>query len=307
MVEYSFIIPSYKEEKNVPLIYKKIVEVMKPISSDFEIIFVDDNSPDDTLEIIKEFSKKDKHVKWLHFSRNFGHQAGLTAGMDFASGRAIITLDCDLQDPPEVISEMIKKWKEGYEVVYARRKNRKDNFFKKYTALAYYKILDNFSDVKIPRNVGDFRLIDKKVLESLKGMKEKARYLRGMVAWLGFKCTFVDYDRPERVNGETNYTLKKMIKLAMDGVLNFSLLPLKFGFVLGMLSIVIGSLFLLYMLIDTFMRGFAEYPLYKWLSVGFLILLGFLFILIWILGEYVGRIYDESKNRPLYVIRDKNL
>jgi len=303
-VEYSFVIPAYNEEKNIPLIYEKLNKLMSNISSDYEIIFVDDSSKDSSLKILEKISKHDKKVKVLSFSRNFGHQAALTAGMDYAQGNAIITMDCDLQDPPEIISQMIEKWKEGYEVVYARRKNRKDNFFKKYTAIVYYKVLDKFSDVKIPRNVGDFRLVDRNVLEALKGMKERARYLRGLVAWLGFKYTFVDYDRPERINGETNYTLLKMIRLAMDGILNFSLLPLKIGLVLGMLSMFTGGLFILYMLGDLLLHN-TEYPLYKWITVVTLIFIGFQFILMWILGEYVGRIYDEAKARPLYVVRHK--
>lgn len=303
-VEYSFVIPAYNEENNIPIVYDKILKLMSNISSDYEIIFVDDSSKDSSLEVLKKIAKKNKKVKVLSFSRNFGHQAALTAGLDYALGDAIISLDCDLQDPPEVIAEMIKKWKQGYEVVYARRRNRHDNLFKKYTAIIYYKILDKFSEVKIPRNVGDFRLVDRKVLNALKGMKERARYIRGLVAWLGFKYTFVDFDRPERIHGETNYTLNKMIRLAMDGILNFSLLPLKIGLVLGMLSMTLGFFALIYMLGDIIINR-VPYPLYKWLSVITIMFMGFQFMLIWILGEYVGRIYDESKARPLYVVRHK--
>jgi dolichol-phosphate mannosyltransferase len=199
---------------------------------------------------------------------------------------------------------MIKKWKEGNDIVYARRRNRHDNFFKKYTALAYYKILDKFSEVKIPRNVGDFRLIDRKVLEALKGMNEKARYLRGMVAWLGFKHDFVDYDRPERKKGKTGYTITKMARLAMDGILNFSLLPLRIGLFMGLISILAGSLFLIYMLFDKLLNG-TVYQLYKWLAVILLIFAGIQFMFLWILGEYLGRVYEESKGRPLYLITEK--
>lgn len=304
-VDYSVVVPVYNEEGNILELYKQLSKIFE--KQHWELIFVNDSSKDKSLEILQDLSKKDETVKYISFSRNFGHQAALTAGMDHAQGKAIITMDCDLQDPPKIIPEMIKKWKQGNEVVYARRKNRKDNFLKKMTAIWYYKILDKVSDVKIPRNVGDFRLVDRKVIDELKGMKEKARYLRGMVAWLGFKYDFVDFDRPERVSGETNYTLKKMLKLATDGILNFSLLPLKLGLYLGFASIFSGALFLLYMIIDSFNAGFGEYPLYKWLSVGFLIMLGFLFILIWLLGEYIGRIYDETKGRPLYVIRENNV
>lgn len=300
--EYSVVVPVYNEEGNIIDIYKKLSKIFKKES--WELIFINDCSKDKSLEILENLSKKDKAVKYISFTRNFGHQTALTAGMDYASGNAIITMDCDLQDPPEVIEEMIKKWKQGYDVVYARRKNRKDKFLKKYTAILYYRLLDKFSEVKMPRNVGDFRLIDRKVLDQLKGMKEKARYLRGMVAWLGFKYAFVDFNRPERVKGETNYTLTKMMRLAMDGILNFSLFPLKVGLMLGMISIITGFIFTIYMFIDAIFFS-TEYPLYKWLSVVSLMMIGFLFMLVWILGEYVGRIYNESKDRPLYVINSK--
>lgn len=304
-MDYSIVIPVYNEEKNIPIIYKKLIKILNEQKKDFEIIFINDGSKDKSLEILKEYSKKDKRVKYLSFSRNFGHQAALTAGLDYASGNAIISMDCDMQDPPEIVKEMIKKWKQGYDVVYARRRNRKESLFKKQTAVIYYKLLDKFSDVKIPRNVGDFRLIDKKVLNELKNMKEKARYLRGMVAWLGFKYAFVDFDRPNRIHGETGYSLRKMIRLGMDGVLNFSMLPLKIGFILGLLSILSGFFFLIYMIFDIIFNQ-VYYPLYKWLAIISIMFFGFLFMLIWILGEYIGRIYDESKGRPLYIINEKN-
>ena len=301
--EYSFVIPAFNEEGNIPELYNKISDLMKK-EINWEIIFINDGSRDNTLSALRSLSYKDRRVKYISLSRNFGHQVALTAGLDNAKGKAIITLDCDLQDPPNVISMMIKKWKEGNDIVYARRRNRHDNFFKKYTALAYYKILDNFSEVKIPRNVGDFRLIDRKVLEALKGMKEKARYLRGMVAWLGFKHDFVDYDRPERKKGKTGYTITKMARLAMDGILNFSLLPLRIGLFMGLISILAGSLFLIYMLFDKLLNG-TVYQLYKWLAVILLIFAGIQFMFLWILGEYLGRVYEESKGRPLYLITEK--
>jgi len=303
---YSFVVPAYNEEKNIPLLYKKIISLMKKHRGDWELIFINDASNDESLDVMKKISEVDERVKFIDLSRNFGHQAALTAGLDYASGDAIISLDCDLQDPPEVISTMIKTWKEGYDVVYARRRKRNDKFFKKYTAILYYKLLDKFSEIKIPRNVGDFRLLDRKVLDELKNMGERARYLRGMVAWLGFKSAYVEFDRPERINGKTNYTLTKMMKLAMDGIMNFSLFPLKVGLLFGMISITIGSLFLLYMLGDAIFFHTA-YPLFKWIGVVTLMAVGFQFMLIWIIGEYVGRAYDETKGRPLYVIKEKNV
>lgn len=306
MKKYSVIVPVYNEEKNISLLYSKLSKIFK--NKKWELIFVNDASTDNSLFEIKKLADKNYFIKYISFSRNFGHQAALTAGLDNALGDAVISMDCDLQDPPEIIPAMIKKWEEGADVVYARRKNRKDNLFKKYTAIWYYKLLHKFSEVEIPRNVGDFRLVDKKVLNELKNMKEKARYLRGMVAWLGFKYDFVDFIRPERIHGQTNYTLKKMIRLASDGILNFSLLPLKLGMMLGLLSILVGVFFLIYMVLDTLLNAsgnISYYELYKWLSVSFLILLGFLFVCIWIIGEYIGRIYNESKQRPLYVIKER--
>ena len=243
-------------------------------------------------------------MRYINFSRNFGHQAALTAGLQYSQGDAVVTLDCDLQDPPEVIVEMAKLWKnENYEIVYARRRNRHDNFFKKYTAILYYKLLEKFSDVRIPRNVGDFRLMDKKVVNIINKMPEKARYLRGMVAWVGYRYTFVDFDRPERLHGKTGYTLTKMVKLAMDGLFNFSLLPLRAGLVMGVLSIFLGIGFIIYMLVDIGINN-VVYPLYKFLTVILFIFMGFSFITTWLLGEYIGRIYEEIKQRPLYIIQD---
>jgi glycosyltransferase involved in cell wall biosynthesis len=277
---------------------------MKKHDRGFEIIFIDDGSRDKTKEVLTEMASNDKRLKIISLSRNFGHQAALTAGLNHAKGDAIISMDCDLQDPPEVIEQMIEKWKEGHDIVYARRKNRQDGFLKKHTALWYYKLLDRFSEVKIPRNVGDFRLIDKKVLIELLSMKEKAIYLRGMVAWMGYKYTFVDFDRPERIHGKTGYSWEKMIQLAMNGILNFSLLPLKIGFVIGTISIFLGFFFLIYMFFDAIINN-SVYELIKWLAVVLFIFMGFIFILLWILGEYIGRIYNESKDRPTYIVNDK--
>lgn len=306
MQKISFVVPIYNEEKNISLLYSKIIDLMIKLKGDWELIFINDGSYDNTLNILKQHSSTDKRVKYLNLSRNFGHQVALTAGLDHVSTdvNVVISLDCDLQDPPEIIEEMINKWKEGYDIVYARRKSRNDNFIKKYTAIIYYKVLDKFSDVKIPRNVGDFRLVDKKVLEHLTGMKEKARYLRGMVAWLGFKYTFVDFDRPKRIHGSTGYTVKKMSKLAMDGLLNFSFLPLKIGLFLGILTITVGMFMMMYMFVDVFLNN-IYYPLYKWLVVFLFTFIGFQFMLLWILGEYIARIYDESKQRPLYIVEKK--
>ena len=302
----SFVIPAYNEEKNIEAIYIRIKELMQSIREAFEIIFVNDGSTDNTLGKLKEIASNNKEVKIINLTRNFGHQAALTAGLKWAKGDAIISMDCDLQDPPEIILEMYHKWKhEGFEIVYARRKNyRKDNFLKKAGSKLYYKIFSKFSLIDIPRNVGDFRLIDKKVLIEINNMPEHSRYLRGMVAWTGFKHTFVDYYRPDRKEGESAYSLAKLARLGMDGMLNFTVLPLRLGFYLGVLTIFIGTALLLYQIGDTLITG-AYYHLYKWLIVVLFIFMGFMFMLMWIVGEYIWRIFNEVRSRPIYIIKEK--
>ncbi|MCF6366608.1 MAG: glycosyltransferase family 2 protein [Bacteroidales bacterium] len=302
--QYSFVVPAYNEEANIISLYERIKVLMKDTSDNWELIFVNDGSIDKTLSILKELTYKDSSVKYLDLSRNFGHQAALSAGLKFATGEAVISMDCDLQDPPEVIQQMIEKWKEGNHIVYARRKNfRKDNFLKKLGSKIYYRLMGNFTRIDIPKNVGDFRLVDKKVLAEINQMPEHSRYLRGMVAWTGFKHAFVDYHRPDRQKGESNYTLGKLAKLGMDGVFNFSMLPLRLGFLLGLISIITGSGLLLYQIIDVIITG-AYYHLYKWLVVVLFIFMGFMFMLFWIIGEYIGKIYDDVRKRPLFVISE---
>jgi len=302
----SIIIPAYNEEKNIPLIYIELIKIFNKYLDkyNFELFFVDDGSIDGTLEEVNKLADVDKRVRGLSFSRNFGHQIALTAGYDLASGDAIISMDADMQDPPILIMDMLKKWENGIDIVYARRINRKDGFLKKMTAGIYYALLDRVSDVKIPRNVGDFRLIDKRVLSEIIKCKEKFRYLRGMVAWVGFKSAFVDFDRPNRFNGQTGYTWKKMIKLAVDGFTGFSMFPLKLAAYIGTFVIITGFSMLLYVTYD-FIAHATPYPLYKWLVIFVYIFMGVQFILMWLIGEYIGRIHDQQKNRPLYIIDQK--
>ncbi len=302
---YSYIIPAFNEEKNVKIIYERLISLIKKSNiNSYEIIFVDDGSRDDTKSELLKLSKNDKYLKIISLSRNFGHQAALTAGLHYAKGDAIITMDCDLQDPPEVIEQMIEKWKEGYDIVYARRKNyRADNFLKKQASKVYYKILTQISDIQIPQNVGDFRLISKAVLTEINLMKEKSRYLRGMVAWTGFKHCFVDYYRPDREQGTPGYSFKKLIKLALNGFLDFSFVPLRLGLFLGILSIISGMILLTYQIYDVLANG-VYYHLYKWLTVALFIFMGFMFMLIWIIGEYIGKIYNEVRSRPIYIVEE---
>jgi len=299
----SIILPVYNEKDNIIPIYDKIKDVLKDTDTQIEFIFINDGSTDESYIIIKSLSLKDPNVKFINFSRNFGHQAALTAGLDHCTGDAVITMDCDFQDPPELIPEMIKKWQEGNQIVYTRRKERKDKFFKRITAKIYYKLLYKFSEFKIHGNIGDFRLLDKKVLSVLNSMREKTRYIRGMVPWLGFNYTILDYERPLRTHGETGYSFLQMFRLAMNGILSFSLAPLRLGLIAGIIVILSGFVFLAYMAINFFVNN-QFYKLLEWMAVINYILIGFLFIMIWIIAEYVGKIFNESKNRPIYIIND---
>jgi len=302
----SVILPIYNEEANIPVIYKELSTILELISAtyDYEIIFVNDGSRDHSWQKIKQLAHLNPRIKAITFSRNFGHQMALTAGYDLAQGNAIITMDADMQDPPHLILNMIKKWEEGIHIIYARRIDRKDSFLKRLTAQLYYKFLDLISDVKIPRNVGDFRLIDKTVLSTLNACREKARYFRGLVAWIGFSHAFVDFARPNRVAGRTGYTWKKMFRLAFDGMTSFSMFPLKVAAYIGIFVIATGSLMFLYITADALINR-VNYPLFKWLVTIIYIFMGIQFLLLWFLGEYIGRIHDQQKKRPLYIVADE--
>ncbi len=298
----SVIIPVFNEEANIPVMYKRLTEILGGVI-EYEILFINDGSKDASHNVIGGIANNDKRIKFINLTRNFGHQAALTAGMDFVKGDVIITMDCDMQDPPEVVLEMIKKWEEGALVVYARRKSRREGFLKKYSARTYYAMLGGISEVSKTGDIGDFRLIDKKVLEELRKMPEKSKYLRGMISWLGFNYAVVEYDRPQRVHGKTGFSLLKMVKFAMDGILSFSLLPLHLGFVIGVMCILTGLIFLGYISYDAIFNH-VNYPLYKWLVVAMFLLLGFMFILLWVLAEYIGKIFEEAKGRPIYVVQN---
>lgn len=302
----SIILPIYNEEQNIPVVYKELKTILHTLDAtyDHEIIFVNDGSRDHSWPAIMQCAQNDECVKAIAFSRNFGHQMALTAGYDCATGDAIITMDADLQDPPTLIIDMINKWQQGAQIVYARRIDRKDNFLKKITAIWYYTFLDHISDVTIPRNVGDFRLIDKHVLQTLVGCREKARYLRGMVAWTGFTHEFVDFQRPNRLSGQTGYTWKKMFKLAFDGMTGFSMFPLKLAAYVGVFVIITGTLMFGYITVDALFYK-VNYPLFKWLVTIIYIFMGVQFLLLWLIGEYIGRIHEQQKGRPLYVAAKK--
>lgn len=302
----SVVIPIYNEEENIPLIYEALARVFAIVKKKYkyQFIFVNDGSSDHSWALIQELSKKDKNVMGLKFSRNFGYQMALTAGHDYAQGNAVITIDADFQDPPELILKMIQEWEKGFYIVYAKRIARSDGFLKDTTASLYYKLLTLVADVTIPRNVGDFRLLDKKVVTEIKKCREIARYWRGLVAWTGFKSTTIEFVRPERVVGQSGYTWIKLIKLAFDGLTSFSSFPLELAAYIGSFVCGTGSFMLLYIVRDTYFRH-AYYPLFKWLCVFIYIAMGIQFLLFWLLGKYVGDVYFRQKRRPLYIVEER--
>lgn len=302
----SIVVPCYNDEKNLTPLYKQLDKIL--LSDDtysFQLVLVNDWSHDKTWEWIKKLSESDKRIIWLNLSRNFGHQWALTAWLEKATWEAIISMDSDLQDPVEVARDMIIEWEKWFEVVYARRTDRNDSFLKNQTAILYYKILSLISDTRIPRNVGDFRLIDKKVLKAFLRLKEKDRYIRGMFAWLGFKTWYVDFVRPERTQWQSWYTLRKLFQLAMDGVLSFSMFPLRIWFIIWIIMIILSLIFSTFMATQVIISwDIYLYQLYKWISVIGFWVMGLQFIFIWILWEYIWRIYNETRERPVYIISD---
>lgn len=301
-IVYSVVVPLYNEELVIDESYRRIKQVMESVKESYEIIFMNDGSRDKTRDIVEKICSEDEKIKLVNFSRNFGHQAAITAGMDLAQGAAIIVIDADLQDPPEVIPKMIQKWKEGYEVVYGKRiKRQGDSFFKKVTAKVFYRVLRSMTSINIPVDAGDFRLIDRKVCHVLTSLPERNRYVRGLVSWVGFKQTFVEISRQERFAGETKYPLKKMMKLAVDGITSFSYKPLAIAGYFGCLTFLVGLISIIGVIIKNLVNQTSI------LSFGFIIsinllMFGLVFISIGIMGEYIGRIFDESKDRPNYII-----
>lgn len=303
-IDYSIVIPVYNEEEVIEHTYERLKTVMQSSDGNYELLFINDGSKDRSVDILLQLSEQDKTIKIVDFSRNFGHQIAITAGMDYASGNAIVIIDADLQDPPELILEMIQKWKEGYDVVYAKRTARKgETFFKKQTASAFYKTLRAMTEIDIPIDTGDFRLIDRKVCDQMNNIHEKNRFVRGLVSWVGFKQTAVEYERDERFAGETKYPLKRMLKLSLDGITSFSYKPLKLANYLGASLSLIGFV---YMLIVLYQKLFTTTTVTGWSSIIVIQLFfsGITLMMLGVIGEYIGRIYDEAKNRPLYIVKD---
>jgi dolichol-phosphate mannosyltransferase len=302
-ITFSVVVPVFNEEKVLPETYRRLNAVMEELGESYEIIFVNDGSSDRTISILDQLCERDSHIRIIDFAKNFGHQTAITAGMDYADGKAVVVIDADLQDPPELIPQMILRWREGYDVVYGKRKERKgETFFKRVSATLFYRLMRRMTEVDIPVDTGDFRLVDRRVCDALKTIKERNRYIRGIISWLGFRQVGVEFAREERFAGETKYPLRKMLKFAFDAITSFSFKPLKLSSYLGM---ALSFCSFVYLMLVVWQKLFTDRTVPGWASsmVVSLFFNGIVLMMLGIAGEYIGRIYDEAKGRPLYVVR----
>ncbi len=300
--ELSIVVPIHNESANIPVLLERLSKALDTFS--FEVVFVDDGSRDDSLSVLKRAASQDPRLKVISFSRNFGHQIAVTAGMEYASGKAIVIIDADLQDPPEVIPKMVAKWKEGVDIVYGQRDQRLgETWMKKLTASGFYRLIAQLTTFQIPLDTGDFRLVSRRVVNAFLSMPERRRFVRGMFSWVGFRQAGVSYSRETRHSGKTNYTYTKMFRLALDGITSFSTVPLHLASYLGFAAAGVGFLLIIYSVYQKFfgletMRGWTS------LSVIVLFLGGIQLLVIGLLGEYIGRMQDELKGRPLYILQE---
>jgi len=300
----SIVVPMFNEEANIEALYTRLVKVLEGLNKSFEVICVNDGSRDNTLELLKGLNKRDARFKTVNLSRNFGKEIALSAGLDFTSGEVVVPIDADLQDPPEMIVDMLAKWQEGYDVVYAVRTEREgETWFKKWTAAMFYRVIGRMSPIEIPANTGDFRLMSRQAVDALKGLRETHRFMKGLFSWVGFNSTGIEYKRDARNAGKTKWNYKKLTDLAIEGITSFSYIPLKWSMYLGVFTASAAILYGIYFTIRTLIFG-NPVPGYPSLMVIMLFLGGIQLMTIGIIGEYIGRIYTESKNRPLYLVRD---
>ena len=302
---FSIIAPIYNEQESLPVLYQRVSDVMDTTGEPWELVLVDDGSQDTSAEIMRSLAEQDERVRPVILARNFGHQIAVTAGLDYSRGDAIVIIDADLQDPPEVILKLIEKWREGYEVVYAVRETREgETFFKLWTARMFYRVINRVTSMKIPVDTGDFRLMDRKVVDVMNQMREHHRFLRGMSVWVGFKQIGVKYQRAARYAGQTHYPLKKMVRLAITAITGFSFFPLQVATYLGFIASGI-SILVIPIVIGMRLTGNQAFLGQASTLIAVLFLGGVQLIFLGILGEYIGRIYDEVRNRPLYIVREK--
>jgi dolichol-phosphate mannosyltransferase len=303
----SVVIPVYNEEANVQLLYQRLVAVLAGLNlTETELVFVNDGSTDNTIDTIKSLPKSTVNVRYLDLSRNFGHQIAVTAGLDQCKGDLVVIIDADLQDPPELIAEMVEKAKSGYDVVYARRTKRQgESLLKRATAKYFYRLLARITSVDIPIDTGDFRIITRRVVDALRQMPEREKFLRGQIAWIGFNQTYIEYEREERQAGSTGYTWRKMLRFALDGITSFSNFPLKMATISGFVMSFVSFLLMLYALYSRFILKVYE-PGWTSLMLSVLFIGGIQLVSIGIIGEYIGRISNNVKQRPLYLIKDSS-
>jgi glycosyltransferase involved in cell wall biosynthesis len=300
---FSIVAPAYDEAKTIPEFIARTEAVMKKLGEPWELVLVDDGSKDRTGEIILQHAAQNKNIRPVLFARNFGHQIAVTAGMDYARGQAVILIDADLQDPPEVIPELVANWRDGYEVVYAvRRKRKGESFFKRFTASFFYRLINRITDIDIPLDTGDFRLMDRRVVDVLNKMREHHRFLRGMSAWVGFRQVGVPYDRAARFAGETHYTLPRMVRLALTAITGFSFFPLQLATYVGFISAAV-AIIAIPVVIALRLLGSAAFFGQATTLIAVLFFGGAQLISLGIVGEYIGRLYDEARGRPLYIVR----
>jgi glycosyltransferase involved in cell wall biosynthesis len=305
-VKYSIIIPVFNEEENIQKLFERLLQVVSGLSSDFELIFINDGSKDNTLQLVKDLAANEPKVKYINLSRNFGHQIAVSAGLDACLGQRVVIIDADLQDPPELVLEMDQKMNEGYHVVFARRRKRKgESLAKLLTARLFYRLLARIASVEIPLDTGDFRIMDKKVVDVLRAMPEQNKFLRGQISWIGFKQTYVEYDRSERQGGKTGYTYGKMFRFALDGITSFSDAPLRLASWMGFVVSGVAFIALIYALWGKYVMHNSE-PGWASIIVSVLFLGGIQLISLGFIGEYLSRISSNVKQRPLYIVDETN-
>ncbi|MBD2057725.1 glycosyltransferase family 2 protein [Oculatella sp. FACHB-28] len=303
-VQISVVVPLHNEEPNINYFFERLESVLEGLGLAYEIVCVDDGSKDNTLRQLVAHHHRNPSIKVVSLSRNFGKEIALTAAIDHAIGAAVIPIDADLQDPPELIADMIAQWQQGYDVVYATRKSRQgESWLKRFTANVFYRVIGHMSTVEIPRNTGDFRLLDRRVVEVLKQMTERTRFMKGLFAWVGFRQTFILYDRAERYKGRTKWNYWRLWNLAVDGITSFSVLPLKVWSYVGFSLAITTFLYAMFLIIRTLISG-IDVPGYASLMVAILFIGGVQLLTLGIIGEYLGRVYEEVKGRPLYLVRN---
>ena len=307
MKKISIIIPAYNEEESLPYLYERLNKLMDEINNyEFEVLFINDGSKDKTLDLIKEMRSKDERVNFVDLSRNFGKEIAMIAGLDYAKGDAVIFMDADLQDPPELVPELIKYWEEGYDDVYAKRRTRAgETFFKKFTSKMYYKILQKLTRVEIQKDTGDFRLLDRRCVNALKKLRESQRCSKSMFSWIGYNKKEVLYDRDPRIAGKTKWNYKRLVDLAIDGITSFTTSPLRISTYISIPTFLTLFIYFIYVIIKA---NVINEPIQAFQAIILLILFfsGIQIILIGIIGEYLGRIFNESKDRPLYLVNEYN-